>query len=319
MPNIMTTSDLGSPQELLKTFKLADAMRNTHEGEKMKLCVLAKDPRMEHRLMATVFMEPSTRTRMSFEAAMLRLGGKVMCAPEPNAMSVAKGESIAHTIETVAGYANVIVVRASDSYQNWFYQYGRREWKGPPVINGGDGPHNHPTQALTDAYTIWRQFGKDSWPYIEDRMTHCVIGDVGKSRTIKSYLELLAKQPNHTFWVYDSTGRGAEIDSLKIYRNIHYLEKIDMIGNLKEADIIYINRVQRERHSDIGDRQSEIPSFQLGYEHVDKLKKECVILDPGPVSGEMTDYACYHDKNKMFEQSENGMYVRMAMLRNLLS
>lgn len=246
------------------------------------------------KIMATLFFEPSTRTRLSFEAAMKKLGGEVIGLSSTDS-SLVKGESMEDTLNAISMYADVLVVRSSSSIKTW----------GDPnciVINAGDGGENHPTQSLLDGYTIWRYKKSLS------NMTIGIVGDLGNSRTIKSLVEFMSKKRN-IFTTFDSTGLGNKI-------NNDHVEEIYNIEDIKEFesemfnfDVLYLNRVQNERNGIACESK-----FILQNNHLNDIKNDCLIMNPGPRKEEIP--ANISDSRiKMWEQVENGFYIRMALLR----
>ena len=253
------------------------------------------------KIMATLFFEPSTRTRFSFETAMKRLGGRVITANDETS-SLMKGESMVDTLETVACFADLLVVRSSEHHNTW-------GWPECVVINAGDGCNSHPTQALLDAYTIWRYKGQLS------PLTIGIVGDLACSRSISSLVKFLYPGAN-CFMGHDSGGNdGKLIEPIPHQTKCHTYNDIERFEEMMpQFDVLYLNRVQQERHSDV----SGPSTFSLSRKHLRILKPDCLILNPGPRREEMP--ADIKDPRiKMLEQVENGLYVRMALLRHIFS
>ena len=254
------------------------------------------------KMMATLFFEPSTRTRLSFESAMKRLGGDVITANDESS-SLMKGETMEDTLKTVSCFADLLVVRSPEPEASWGSP-------GCPVINAGDGGNSHPTQALLDAFTIWEQKGQKS-------LTIGVVGDLKHSRTIKSLVEYMSSGATE-FIAFDSTGQGNKLGpNPGFYDNVS--QRCHTRNDLKEFevfmprfDVLYLNRVQNERH----DKAVGWSTFILDRKYLNNLRPDCLILNPGPRQEEMPHLN--DDRIKMWEQVENGFYVRMALLRNLL-
>lgn len=242
---------------------------------------------LEGKIMATLFFEPSTRTRLSFEAAWSLLGGKVISVADKESTSIKKGESIAETIGVVSEYSDVLVVRSEKDCGSWLDVSRFREFN-PIIINAGDGGNNHPTQAMLDAYTIWKQYeGPDKLKtFYKPGLKYLLIGDLRHSRTIKSFLQLMTRDGSAEFFVYDSTGMGRVCDNelgesrAKIIR---YYSEVEPL--MSKVDVVYLNRVQRER-SGISDDSFE--HFQLMERHLAAMKVTTIVLDPGPVCEEIT-------------------------------
>ena len=263
------------------------------------------------KLLATLFYEPSTRTRFSFEAAMLRLGGQVIGFSEPNSSSVAKGESIADTIRTISCYADVAVMRhpkegaprvAANSTDM-------------PVINAGDGGHQHPTQTLTDLLTIRRTLGT-----FENTTVGCC-GDLKFGRTVHSLIKALSRYKNVKF-VLISPEELSVPDYVKkevlIKNNIEFKEVRTMQEALGEVDVLYMTRVQRERFFNEDDYIRLKDSFILDNEKMQLAKKDMIVLHPLPRVNEIATEVDSDPRAKYFEQAKNGMFVRMALIMSLL-
>jgi len=259
--------------------------------------------------MLTLFHEPSTRTRISFEAAMHRLGGWVVSTPDMNSdSSVSKGESAEDTASVLSGMADVLVVR---SRQNYVPQQMAKYCK-IPLINGGDGSNEHPTQALVDLYTIWKKFGRI------DGLKFSIIGDLALSRTAKSLMLALSNFKNvelslvaHPRQVPDSAFV-AEIQktvSVKVFP--------DPISSLyNKPNVVYITRPQRER---VMHPFKDAKALVFDQKCLDNLPSDAIILHPGPRTEEMPDYTVKDVRCLMFEQAHNGVPVRMQLLKKILS
>lgn len=267
----------------------------------------AKWTPLQGHVMATLFFEPSTRTRLSFESAMKRMGGTVISCSDGQSSSCAKGESIADTIKTVSYYADLMVIRSKEPHTEW-----KCDDHYVPIINAGDGPWNHPTQALIDAYTIWEQFGR------LDALKIGITGDSEKSRTIASLVKLLSQFTGNRFFVYDCTGRMLEIPTwVKEGMDVTMmLSEHALMMQMDEIDVLYQNRIQKERR-DQGFTAKYHPLILNGT-FLASMKREAIIMNPGPRQEEFpTDYDG-DPRNFMWKQVENGLYIRMALLYALL-
>ncbi len=263
------------------------------------------------KLLATLFYEPSTRTRFSFEAAMLRLGGQVIGFSEPNSSSVAKGESIADTIRTISCYADVAVMRhpkegaprvAANSTDM-------------PVINAGDGGHQHPTQTLTDLLTIRRTLGT-----FENITVGCC-GDLKFGRTVHSLIKALSRYKNVKFVLIspeELTIPDYVRKEVLIKNNIEFKEVRTMQEALGKVDVLYMTRVQRERFFNEDDYIRLKDSFILDNEKMQLAKKDMIVLHPLPRVNEIATEVDSDPRAKYFEQAKNGMFVRMALIMSLL-
>lgn len=263
------------------------------------------------KLLATLFYEPSTRTRFSFEAAMLRLGGQVIGFSEPNSSSVAKGESIADTIRTISCYADVAVIRhpkegaprvAANSTDM-------------PVINAGDGGHQHPTQTLTDLLTIRRTLGT-----FENITVGCC-GDLKFGRTVHSLIKALSRYKNVKFVLIspeELTIPDYVRKEVLIKNNIEFKEVRTMQEALGEVDVLYMTRVQRERFFNEDDYIRLKDTYILDNEKMQLAKKDMIVLHPLPRVNEIATEVDSDPRAKYFEQAKNGMFVRMALIMSLL-
>jgi aspartate carbamoyltransferase catalytic subunit len=298
--HLIDTSDL-TLKELEEIFDLAhQIMANPKEFS--HLC--------EDKILATLFYEPSTRTRFSFEAAMLRLGGKIIGFSEPNSSSVSKGESIADTTRTVGCYSDIIVMRhPKEGAPKVASMYSD-----VPIINAGDGGHQHPTQTLTDLLTIKSIKGE-----LSNLKIGCC-GDLKFGRTVHSLIKTLSRFENNKFYLISPNElRIPEYVKGELNKNnIEYteVEKLDdVIGDL---DILYMTRVQRERFFNEEDYIRLKDSYILDIEKMKNAPEKMIILHPLPrvneISIEVDDdpRACY------FKQAQYGMYVRMALIAKLL-
>lgn len=265
----------------------------------------------EGKLLATLFYEPSTRTRFSFEAAMLRLGGQVIGFSEPNSSSVAKGESIADTTRTVACYCDIAVMR----HPKEGAPRVAANSTSMPVINAGDGGHQHPTQTLTDLLTIRRKKG-----YIGD-MTVGLCGDLKFGRTVHSLIKALSRYEGIKFVLISP-------DELKIpdyvrkgvliKNNIPFVEVADIKEALGGLDVLYMTRVQRERFFNEEDYIRLKDCYILDAEKMKLAKEDMMVLHPLPRVNEIAVEVDEDPRALYFEQAKNGMYVRMALIMSLL-
>lgn len=291
-----------SLEELEEIFFLAEEIISNPE-EFLHIC--------EGKLLATLFYEPSTRTRFSFEAAMLRLGGKVIGFSEPNSSSAAKGESIADTIRTVACYADIAVMRHPKEGAPKVASI----YSSIPVINAGDGGHQHPTQTLTDLLTI------KSIKYSVENHTIGLCGDLKFGRTVHSLVKALSRYPNNKFVLISP-------EELKIpeyirkevlqKNNIEFTEVERMEEVIDKLDVLYMTRVQRERFFNEEDYIRLKDSYILDEEKLRKAKKDMIVLHPLPRVNEITYDIDSDPRARYFEQAKYGMYVRMALIVKLL-
>lgn len=269
-------------------------------------CEIAKG-----RILATLFFEPSTRTRLSFEAAMLRLGGQIIGFSSPDASSTSKGESLSDTLRTVAAYADIIAMRHP---KEGAPRLGAK-FVDAPIINAGDGGHQHPTQTLTDMLTIKSIKGTVSG------LTIGVCGDLKFGRTVHSLIKAFSRYPGNRFILISP-------QELKIPQyiktqvlekgNIEFLEteKIDEV--MGELDILYMTRVQKERFFNEEDYIRLKDSYILDRDKMAMAKEDMIVLHPLPRVNEISYEVDEDDRACYFKQVEYGMYARMALIAKLL-
>ena len=277
--------------------------------------IIANPLRFAHacdgKLLATLFYEPSTRTRFSFEAAMLRLGGQVIGFSEPNSSSVAKGESIADTIRTIACYADIAVMRHPKEGAPRIAANSTDM----PVINAGDGGHQHPTQTLTDLLTIRRRKGAF------ENLTVGLCGDLKFGRTVHSLIKALSRYAGVNFVlispeelrVPDYVRRGV-LEA----NNVPYREVKKMQDVLPELDVLYMTRVQRERFFNEDDYIRLKDRYILDAEKMQLANADMMVLHPLPRVNEIAVEVDSDPRALYFEQAKNGMFVRMALIMKLL-
>ena len=288
--------------EFEEIFKLADQ-------------IIAKPEEFLHccdgKLLATLFYEPSTRTRFSFEAAMLRLGGQVIGFSEPNSSSAAKGESIADTIRTIACYADVAVMRhPKEGAPKVASQYSEI-----PVINAGDGGHQHPTQTLTDLLTIRAAKGE-----LENH-TIGLCGDLKFGRTVHSLIKAMSRYKNNKFVLISPNELKVPQyikEEILEKNNIEYVEVERMEEVIGSLDILYMTRVQRERFFNEEDYIRLKDSYILDGEKMKSAKKDMIVMHPLPRVNEIAYDVDGDDRAYYFKQAKYGMYVRMALIAKLL-
>ena len=260
------------------------------------------------KVVATLFYEPSTRTRLSFEAAILRLGGKNISTENAREMSSAiKGESLTDTIRVVDGYADAIIMRhfETDSAER------AAAVSRVPVLNAGAGSGEHPTQALLDAYTIYRNKGKI------DGISCAILGDLLYGRTIHSLIKLLSLFEDTTIYALsiESLALPAEYVDFMKKKGVKYVPVKDLEELPKDLDIIYQTRTQTERFLEQGIKAEEIVLDKASMSH---FGSNTLILHPLPRNNEISTDMDDDPRAKYFEQSQNGMYVRMGLLYEIL-
>jgi aspartate carbamoyltransferase catalytic subunit len=267
---------------------------------------------LNHRIMASLFYEPSTRTRLSFESAMFRLGGDVITTESAREFSsAAKGETLEDTIRIIEGYSDVVVMRHYESGA------ARRAANvaSVPIINAGDGPGQHPTQALLDLYTIQKEIGR------LDRFKIAMVGDLANGRTTRSLAYLLSKYKD--VQVYFVAPRVVKMkDDIKAHLDEHdvkWEEADDLIAVAREVDVVYQTRIQKER---FGDRPEDYEQARGKYIIDDSvmaaLPEKSVVLHPLPRVDEIAPEVDSDPRAAYFRQAHNGLYIRMALLQMVL-
>jgi aspartate carbamoyltransferase catalytic subunit len=261
------------------------------------------------KILATLFYEPSTRTRLSFETAMQRLGGGVIGMGSVESSSVAKGETLVDTVRTVSQYADVIVIRhprtgsakeAADAVDI-------------PVINAGDGAGQHPTQALLDVYTIYKELKTLR------KLKVSLVGDLKNGRTVHALVELLSLFGARLYFVSPNTLRMPEgITSNLKQKGIEVEETEDLFKAASESDLIYMTRIQKERFENLSDYERVKGSYIINGEFLKRLRKEIVILHPLPRVDEINPEVDSYPGAAYFRQVRNGVFVRMALLAMIL-
>lgn len=261
--------------------------------------------------LATLFFEPSTRTRLSFEAAMMELGGNVLGFSEAASSSASKGETVGDTIKIVSCYADIIAMRHPLEGAPRVATYK----SDVPVINAGDGGHSHPTQTLTDLLTIFREKGRF------DNLTIGLCGDLKFGRTVHSLIKAMCRYSNIKF-VLISPKELSVPDYIKTDyledKGMEYIETDDMEAVMPSLDILYMTRVQRERFFSEDEYLKHKDAFILDADKLENAKTDLTIMHPLPRVNEITTAVDDDPRAKYFEQALNGKYIRMALIITLL-
>ena len=302
----------------MKTNNLIDLDQLSH-AEVQELITLAGEIRKNPawymdachgKIMATLFYEPSTRTQMSFQAAMLRLGGKVIGFDNPGNSSVYKGESLKDTVRIISNYSDLIVMRNPREGASLAASLYSRV----PVINAGDGGHLHPTQTLTDLVTL---------SYEKGRLTNLTIGlcgDMKNGRTVHSLIKCLSQYEGNRF-VLISTPQlqiPQYIRDVLHANNCPYACLDSLEAAIPELDVLYMTRIQQERFSSPAEYEKQKGVYVLDREKLRGAKKDLRILHPLPRVDEITVDVDDDPRAKYFEQGEYGMYARMALILEML-
>jgi aspartate carbamoyltransferase catalytic subunit len=304
----MTTSLKGKDVIRIQDFSIEEVNFVMETAARFET-VLEKNGRLTNmagKVLATLFYEPSTRTRLSFETAMLRLGGQVVSVAEAKtSSSAAKGETLFDTGKMIAGYSDVSVIRHPVLGSAAELASG----SSAPVINGGDGAGQHPTQALLDLYTILKEKGKVKG------LTVALAGDLKNGRTVHSLSALLSRFGVRFFFVApDALKMPAEIsDNLK-KQKVEIVETPDLAKALAESDVVYMTRIQKERFEDPAEYDRLKGSYELNLSMVNQAKKGLTIMHPLPRVTEIATDLDEYEGAAYFRQAANGVPVRMALL-----
>ena len=292
-----------SRAQLEDVFKRTDEMRaNPHRAT----------GRLQGQVMAALFYEPSTRTRLSFEAAMLRLGGRTMGTDNAAEFSsAAKGETLEDTIRIVSGYADVIVLRHPEA--------GAAKRAAAvadvPVLNAGDGKGEHPTQALLDAYTIKDELGR------LDGVKVAMVGDLANGRTVRSLSRLLCRYRGVRIWFVAPplVAMGDDVKRQLDEARVEWTETEDLETVLPEVDVVYQTRIQKERFQSPEDYQQVRGVYRLGPAQLARMRSDAIVMHPLPRVDEIAPEVDSDPRAAYFRQARNGMHVRMALLDMVLS
>ena len=262
----------------------------------------------EGKLMATLFYEPSTRTRLSFEAAMKRLGGEIIGFSEPNSSSVAKGESLADTMRVVSGYVDIIVMRhpvagaAAEAIK----------YTSVPFINAGDGGNQHPTQTLTDLLTIKSLKGT------LNNHTIGLCGDLKHGRTVHSLVKAMTRYEDNRFVFISPEELEMPVHIKDKIKSYSYYETTQLEQSLRSLDLLYMTRIQRERFTDAEEYERLKDTYILDKEKMEHAKEDMLVLHPLPRVNEISTDVDDDERAVYFKQATYGMYVRMALIIKLL-
>ncbi|MBI5645062.1 aspartate carbamoyltransferase, partial [Candidatus Kaiserbacteria bacterium] len=286
-------------KSLEKLFTLANELQQ-RSGESMR-----------GKIMATLFYEPSTRTRLSFESAMQRLGGYVISTENAREHSSAlKGETLEDTIRIINQYADIIVLRHFEAGAS----LRASQVSKVPIINAGDGPGQHPTQGLLDLFTIWRERGRIDGVHVVG------VGDLRFGRTIRSLTYLLGKYDDVkiTFVSPPELKMGDDIKAYLKRHNVSYEETADLNSVITKADVIYQTRIQKERFADVEEYDRLKGSYVITRVLADSMKAGSLLMHPLPRVDEIEPDVDVSPRSVYFKQAGYGVLVRMALLKTIL-
>ncbi len=263
---------------------------------------------LKGKILATLFFEPSTRTRLSFEAAMHKLGGSTIGFAEPEIASVRKGENLADTIRVVENYADVIALRHPREGAARL----AAEFAKVPIINGGSGGEEHPTQALLDLYTIKKEKG------LIDGLNIAMVGDLRFGRTVHSLAYALSLYEVKLYFVSPPLLKMRREVLEAIKGKVDVLETSNLDEVIPEIDVLYVTRIQKERFPDPAEYMKVKGSYRINMETLGKAKPDLIVLHPLPRVGEISPEIDRTSHAKYFQQVWNGIIIRMALLALIL-
>ena len=289
-------------EEFDKIFTIAQDMER-NPAKYLKLC--------DGKILATLFYEPSTRTKFSFESAMLRMGGSILGFADANTSSAKKGESISDTIKVMDGYADIIVMRHPREGAPKLSS----KFSAVPIINGGDGGHQHPTQTLTDLLTIKNLKGDIK------NLKVALCGDLKYGRTVHSLIKTLSRYEGMSFYLVSPQQLQMPVyikDYVKKEYNVDIVETESIEDVMDKVDILYMTRIQRERFFNEEDYLKLKNSYILTKDKIQTAKEDMIIMHPLPRVNEI-DYSVDDDQRAVyFKQAKCGVYVRMSLMAHLL-
>jgi aspartate carbamoyltransferase catalytic subunit len=287
-----------SREQIEHVLKLADKMVPVAKGEERSVL-------LEGHVLGSLFYEPSTRTRLSFECAMTRLGGRTLGFDEPKGSSVAKGETLADTIRMVDSYCDVIVLRHPQEGAARLAAH----FANKPVINAGDGAGQHPTQTMLDLFTMRKEKKNLEGIHV------VILGDLKYGRTVHSLSEALAMFGAQLTFVAPPTLQIPK-EHLKQIEAMGHKPKISssLEESIKEADVLYVTRIQKERFPDPAEYQKVAGTFRIDLDALKDVKRDLIIMHPLPRVGEIAPEVDSTEHARYFEQAFNGVPVRMALL-----
>lgn len=300
--DVLTAAQFSREQIEQLFVRADDFVTRLDQGERLRL--------LDGKLLATVFYEPSTRTRLSFEAAMQRLGGGVISVAEARtASSVVKGESLPDTIRTIAQYADAIVLRHPEIGAAQI----AADTSHVPIFNAGDGAGEHPTQALLDLYTIRNE------KKTIDGLRVALVGDLKNGRTVHSLARALSNfKVEFSFVAPAALSMPTEVSDYLRERDFIVEETNDLARSLQKTDVVYMTRVQKERFADPKQYEKLKNFYILNRQLVEQAKPNLVVMHPLPRVDEIDTDVDAMPNAAYFRQMQNGVYVRMALLAKVL-
>lgn len=291
-------------------FDRAETMAILDAADRLRGLPRGADP-LRGYLLATIFYEPSTRTRLSFESAMLRLGGQVLSTENAREFSSAiKGETVEDTVRIVGGYADAIVLRHHEQGA----AHRAAAVATVPILNAGDGPGEHPTQALLDLYTIRHELGRI------DGLRVALVGDLRFGRTARSLARLmkLAEGAELVFVAPPAVPMGEDVLRELTAAGVRWRQESDLAAVLPDVDVVYQTRIQKERFATPQEYEAARGHYVIDAAAMRRLNPDAIVLHPLPRVDEITVEVDADPRAAYFRQAENGVYLRMALLCHVL-
>lgn len=298
--SIVSVDDV-SNEEIIEILDLSQRMQEALQSGKNLTTLSGK-------VMATLFFEPSTRTRLSFESAMARLGGSTISLADSKSSSASKGETLSDSIRVVSSYSDVIVIRHPMEGAARL----AAKFSSVPVLNGGDGSGQHPTQTLLDLYTMYREYSK-----IDD-LNITLLGDLKYGRTVHSLLLALSRFNVHVNLVSPGILKVPEHIISRVRDRIDITETDDLNSVTEKTDVFYVTRIQKERFADLNEYSSVIGSYSIDSQMLGEMKESSIIMHPLPRVDEIDPDVDQDSRARYFQQAANGIPVRMALISKIL-
>ncbi|MFQ5909557.1 MAG: aspartate carbamoyltransferase [Thermoplasmata archaeon] len=299
--DILSIKDF-SKKEIMHILKIAKRMVPAAKGKK-------RDESLKGRILATIFFEPSTRTRLSFESAMCRLGGRAIGIADPEGSSLKKGETLADTIKMAESYADIVVLR----HHHEGAARLAANFSSKPVINAGDGAGQHPTQTMLDLFTIWTEKGT-----VEGQKV-ALVGDLKYGRTVHSLSYALSLFGAKLYFVAPPTLQMSKevVEDARVGGSRPKVTD-DLKDVIHLVDVLYVTRIQKERFPDPQEYQSVAGSYRIDTGMLEEAKKDMIVMHPLPRVNEIDPSVDGTHHARYFEQAFNGVPVRMALLALVL-
>lgn len=289
---------------LLELFKITDFIKKNENEEKIKEI-------LKNKIFGLLFYEASTRTKFSFESAILKLGGKIISSESAGTFSsYAKGETMKDTVKVMEMYCDCLIIRHFDESEDYIEILAKAKKK---IINAGCGKLEHPTQTLLDLYTIYENFKR------LDNLKIGMVGDLLRGRTINSLVYVLSKFNNNKFY-FVSPKNSKLKESMRehlIEHKIDFVETEDLEKTLKKINVCYMTRIQKERFELEEEYEKAKGQYVLNSKNINLMEEDSIVLHPLPRIDEITTDVDTNKRAKYFEQANNGLYVRMALLKTM--